>query len=87
MLYNVVSVSAVQQTGSVIYTHTPTLLSISFPFRSPQNIEWSSLCYTVAILFAKISLYHFIIGEGNQANHSVRGSTLIETAHPGQAPQ
>ena len=40
MLYNVVLVSAVQQSESAIYTHISPLFWISFPFRSPQIIEW-----------------------------------------------
>ena len=30
-----------------IRIHTSPLFLIYFPFRSPQNTEWSSLCYTV----------------------------------------
>ena len=40
-------VSAVQQSESVIRIHISPLFYISVPFRSPQSIDWSSLCYTV----------------------------------------
>ena len=54
-LYNVVLVSAVQQSESAmcaqdhLYIYLPIfpLFWISFPFGSPQSTEWSSLCYTV----------------------------------------
>ena len=46
-LYNAVSVSAVQQSESAICIHIYPLFWISFPFRSPQSTEQSSLCYTV----------------------------------------
>ena len=38
---------AVQQSESVIHMHISTLFQISFPFRSPQSTEQSSLCCTV----------------------------------------
>ena len=47
LLYNVVLVSAVQQSESVTCVHVPLLPWISFPFKSAQSTEWSSLCYTV----------------------------------------
>ena len=40
LINNVVLVSGVQQSDSVIYTH----VSILFPIRLLQNIEQSSLC-------------------------------------------
>ena len=47
-------VSGVQHSDSVIYTHTHThthtyiyFFQILFPYRLLQNIEYSSLCYTV----------------------------------------
>ena len=45
LIYNVVLVSAVQQSESVI--HISTLFQILFPYRLLQSIEQSSLCYTV----------------------------------------
>ena len=48
LLYNIVIVSTVQQSELAIRIHIPPLFWISFPFRSPQSIEQSSLCYTVA---------------------------------------
>ena len=53
--YSVVLVSTVQQSESAICIHVPPLFWISFPFRSPQSTEQSSLCYTgshqLAILY------------------------------------
>ena len=48
LVYNVVVISAVQQSKSVICIHIPHLFQASFPFRSLQSTEQSSLCYTVA---------------------------------------
>ena len=48
LLYNVVLVSTVQQSESAICIHMPHLFWISFPFRSPESTEESSLHYTVA---------------------------------------
>ena len=45
-LYNDVLFSAVQQSESVIRIHISPFFQISFPFRSPQSIQSSSLCYT-----------------------------------------
>ena len=47
MINNVVLVSGVQQSDSVIHIHVSILFQILFPFRLLQNIEQSSLCYTV----------------------------------------
>ena len=44
---NVVLVSGVQQSDSVIYIHVFILFHILFPLTLLQNIEQSSLCYTV----------------------------------------
>ena len=47
LLYNVVLVSTVQQSESAICVHISALFWISFPFRSPQSTEESSLGCTV----------------------------------------
>ena len=47
LLYNFVLVSVVQQSEFGICIHTSLLFWIYFPFRSPQSIEQSSLCYIV----------------------------------------
>ena len=39
LLYNIVSVSAVQQTESAICLHIAPLFWISFPFSLPQSTE------------------------------------------------
>ena len=46
-MYNVVLLSAVQQSETVIHIHISTLVQIPFPYRSLQSIEKNSLCYTV----------------------------------------
>ena len=50
--YNVVLVSGVQQSDSVIYSFSD---SFFFPYRLLQNIEYSSLCYTVGPCWLPIS--------------------------------
>ena len=47
MINNVVLVSGVQQSDSLIHTHVPILFQVLFPFRLLQNTEYGSLCYTV----------------------------------------
>ena len=47
MINNVVLVSGVQQSDTVIHMHVSILFQILFPFKLLQNIEQSSLCYTV----------------------------------------
>ena len=47
LLYNVVLVSAVQQSESAISIHLSPLVWISFPFRSPQRTEYGSLSYMI----------------------------------------
>ena len=47
MINNVVLVSGVQQSDSVMHIHVAILFQILFPFRLLQSIEQSSLCYTV----------------------------------------
>ena len=47
LINKVVLVSIVQQSDSVIRIHVSILFQILFPFRFLQNIEQSSLCYTV----------------------------------------
>ena len=46
MIYNVVLVSGVQQSDSVIHIHVCIRFQILFPFRLLQNVGQSSLCYT-----------------------------------------
>ena len=45
LIYNVVLVSGVQQSNSVI--HISILFQVLFPFKLLQNIKQSSLCYTI----------------------------------------
>ena len=46
---NVVFISAVQLSESIIYIHISTLFKILFPYRSLQSIEKSPWCYTVLL--------------------------------------
>ena len=46
LIYNVVLVSGVQQSDSDIYIY---FFQILFPYRFLQNIEYSSLCYTIGL--------------------------------------
>ena len=50
LLYNVLLVSTVQQSESVIRIHISPLFWISFPCKSPQNTEWGSLSCIVALI-------------------------------------
>ena len=45
LINNVLLVSGVQQSDSVIHIHVSILFQILFPFRLLQSIEQSSLCY------------------------------------------
>ena len=47
VIYNIVLVSSVQQSESAICIYKATLFQILFPSRLLQNMEQSSLCYTV----------------------------------------
>ena len=60
MFYNVVLVSAVQQSESAICMQISPFW-ISFPFRSPQSMEWSFLCRT------SICFLHLLRGSSEKA--------------------
>ena len=65
MIYNVVLVSGIQQSDSVIHIHIFILFQILFPYRLLHNIEQSSLCYTVVpcwlSIFSKyLKIFSFI---------------------------
>ena len=47
LIHNVVLVTGVQKSTSIIYIHISTLFQILFLHRPLQSIEQSSLCYTV----------------------------------------
>ena len=47
MISNVMLVSGIQQSDSVIHMHVSILFQILFPISLLHNIEQSSLCYTV----------------------------------------
>ena len=60
LIYNVVLVSGIQPSGSVIHVSFTNL----FPFKLLQNIEHSSsLCYTVGFSWLHIlNIYHLLLG-------------------------
>ena len=66
MINNIVLVSGVQQSDSVIRIHISILFQILFPFRLLKNIEQSSLCYTVGPCWLSIylSIYLFLAALG-----------------------
>ena len=49
LINNVVIVSDVQQSDSVIHIHLSIVFQILFPFRLLQNIEQNSLCYAIGV--------------------------------------
>ena len=61
-------VSAVQQTESTMHIHISPLFWISFPFRSPQSTEQSSLCYTVSPYQSFIIYVVVCIGQSQSLN-------------------
>ena len=58
LIYNIVLISAVKQSGSVI--HIYILFQILFHYRLLQDIEYNSLCYTVG------PHYIYIFGHATQ---------------------
>ena len=52
--HNAVFVSAAQQSESALCTHVSPLFWSSFPFRSPQSTEQSSLCCIVGSHYSAI---------------------------------
>ena len=73
LLYNVVLISAGPQSESVIHVHTSTPFWISFPFRSPQSTEQSSLSSTVcshwwSILYT-VSIVHMRQSQSPNSSH------------------
>ena len=58
-MYNVVLVSDVQQSDSVILIHI-FILCQTFPlYELSQNIEWGSLCYTIGPCW--LSILHIVV--------------------------
>ena len=67
MINNILLVSGVQQSDSVIHMHKAILFQVLFPYRLLQNIEQSSLCYTVgrcwlSILNIAVCIFLFMVG-------------------------
>ena len=59
LIYNVVLVSGVQQSESVMHIHISTLFQIVFPYRSLQSTEQSSLCCTVGLY--QLSILNIVV--------------------------
>ena len=51
LIYRVVLISAVQQSDSVIHIYIDIVFHILFHYGLPQDVECSSLCYIVVLLF------------------------------------
>ena len=66
MINSVILVSGIQQSDSVLYIHIFILFQIIFPVRLLQDIEQSSLCYTVGcswlsiLKLLKVSMTHIL---------------------------
>ena len=74
MINNVVLVSVVQQSDSVIHIHVCILFQILFPFGLLQNIEQSSLCYTIGpcwLSILNIAVFKFIFHKKKYTEHLV----------------
>ena len=69
LIYNVVLVSDVQQSHSVIQIQISVLFQILFPCRLLQHIEQSSLCYTVGLYWLSICICAML-------SHSVMSDSL-----------
>ena len=54
MINNVVLVSGIQHSDSVIHIHVSILFQILFPFSLLHNIEQSSLCSTVGPKYSSV---------------------------------
>ena len=54
LIYNVVLISAVQQSDSVIHMHISTPFQFLFPYRSLQSTEQSSLCYRGIFIYNSV---------------------------------
>ena len=59
LIYNVVLVSGVQQSESIIHIPISTHFQILFPYRALQSTEQSSLCYTVGSYY--LSILHTVV--------------------------
>ena len=62
-------VSGIQQSDSVIHIQVSILFQVIFPFRLLQNIEQSSLCYTVGTRWLSILNIQYVYGFHNLDCH------------------
>ena len=76
MPYNVMLVFSVQQSGSITCIHVSPLFQSSFPYRSPQSTEQSSLCCTVGSYWFSV-LYIIVY---------ICHSQLPNSSHPLSSP-
>ena len=53
LIYNVVLVSGVQHSDSVIHLSIYIFIQILFPYRLLQNIEYSSLCWILSLILTQ----------------------------------
>ena len=58
-MYDVVLVSGIHQSASVIHIHISILFQILFSFRLLQSVEQSSLCSTVGTRWLSVSAHDF----------------------------
>ena len=87
LIYNVVLVSAVQQSESVIHMHISTLFQILFPYRSLESIEQSFLCYTVGPYLLSILYIIVCICQSRSPNLSVPNSVFFKKLYLAHLPQ
>ena len=71
LIYNVMLVSAVHQSESVIRIHIFTLFQILFPYRSLHSNQQSSLCYTVGSYWLPILYIVVCICQSQSPNLSL----------------
>ena len=76
----IVLVSGVQQNDSIIHIHVSILFEILFPFRLLQNIEQSSLCYTVGSCW--LSILKRVVCIYSSQTHNVSLATTFPLWQP-----
>ena len=68
-IYNVVIISAAQQSDSIIQIHTSLLFQFLFPYILSQNICWSFLCYTACLHWPVIPYASVCINQSQTFSH------------------
>ena len=77
MIYNVVLVSSVQQSDSVIYIFISIVFQGLFPYGLLQNIKSSSLCYTAGSNLLSILYIVVCICQSQSPNLSLHPHPLV----------